>query len=66
MDTPFLTPLGLLSLLCTFDQQQKHKLCREPSNEHHYQVWFQLALSFQRKRLKCKSLRTKTTTPDPK
>ena len=30
MDTPFLSPLGLLFLLCTSDQQ-KHKLCREPS-----------------------------------
>ena len=54
MDTPFLTPLGLLFLLCTSDQQQKHKLCWEPSNEHTYQVWFQLVWSFQRRWLKCK------------
>ena len=39
MDTPFLTPLGLLFLLCTSDQPKNHKLCRGPSNEHSYQAW---------------------------
>jgi hypothetical protein len=37
MDRPFLTPLGLLFLVCTSNQQKM-----EPSNEHSYQVWFQL------------------------
>jgi hypothetical protein len=31
-----LTPLGLLFLLCTSDQQQKHILCRGPSTEQPY------------------------------
>ena len=36
----------------------KKQLFRGPSKEHSYQVWFQLTLWFQRRRLKCKSLRT--------
>ena len=48
--TPFLTPLHPLFLLCTSEQ---------PSNEHSYQDWVQLAQWFQRRRLKCKSLQTR-------
>ena len=56
--TPNLTPLCLLFLLCTSDQQEKktpkHQLLTGPSNEHSCQVWYHLAQRFQR-RLKCKS-----------
>ena len=57
-----------LSLLCTSNQQKKHKLCRGPSNEHSYQAWFQLAQWqwFQRSRLKHSSLRMTTRTTDAK
>ena len=34
----------------------KIKLIRDPSNEHSYQVWFQLGQWLQRRRLKCKRL----------
>ena len=58
--TPFWHLWASCFLLCNSTQQKNHKLCRDPSNEHSYQVWFQLAKWFQRRRLKCKSLR-KTT-----
>ena len=51
---PFWHPWGLLYLLCTSDQQNKHKLCRGPSIEHSYQFWFQLNQWFQRRRLNVK------------
>jgi hypothetical protein len=43
--TPYLTPLalGFLLLLSTSDEQRKHKLLKEPSNEHSYEAWFHLA-----------------------
>jgi hypothetical protein len=40
---------------------QKHNLCRGSSYEHSHQVWFHLVQWFQRKRLKCKSIRTTDT-----
>jgi hypothetical protein len=43
---------GPLVLLCTFDQQKNHSLLNERSNEHSYQVCFQLAQWFQRRPLK--------------
>ena len=62
MDTPFLTPSGLLFLLCTSDRQQKsHQLCRGPFNEHSNKAYFHLDQWFQR-RLKCKRLLMPTTT----
>ena len=51
-DTFCLTPLGLLFLLCTFDQQKNHNLCSGPSNELSNQVWSQFTQWFQRRRLK--------------
>jgi uncharacterized protein YccT (UPF0319 family) len=44
-----LTPLGLLFLLCTSNQQKKtntHELSKGPSNEQSYQFWFKLAQKF--------------------
>ena len=38
MDTPFLTPLGLLFLLCISDQPKKPINFVGPSNEHSYEV----------------------------
>ena len=37
------------------------KIGRGPSNEHSFQIWFQLAQWFQRRRLKCKCLWTTPT-----
>ena len=33
---------------CT-DRHKKHKLCRRPSNDHSWAVWFQLSKWFQRR-----------------
>ena len=52
MDTTF---LKFLFFFCTSDQQKKHKLCREPSNEHSYKDWFQV---LQRRRKQCQVLQT--------
>ena len=57
---PILTPLGFLFHSWTLHQQTT--IFIDPSNEHSYQVWFQLAQWFQKRRLKCKSLQPKTQT----
>ena len=44
--TPFLLHI------CISDQQNKHNFFKEPSNEHAYQVCFQVYQCFQRRRLK--------------
>ena len=44
-----------------YQWKKKYQLCRGPSNEHSYPVYFQLAKWFQIRRLTCKSLRTMTT-----
>ena len=48
----------VFGLLCFYVLliNKKHKLCRVPSYEHSFQVWL------QRRRLKCKSLWTTTST----
>ena len=44
----------------------KKQLWRGPFNEHSYQVWFQLTPWYQRRRLKCKSLRMTMLSTDAK
>ena len=29
------------------DRHKKHKICREPSNDHSWAVWFQLSSGFR-------------------
>lgn len=61
MDTPFLTYLDLLFLLCYFWSTTTNTICRRASNKQSFQIW----LWFQRRWLKCKYLLTTTTTTDP-
>ena len=49
-DKPILTPLGFLFHSWTLHQQTT--IFIDPSNEHSYQVWFQLAQRFQSRKLK--------------
>ena len=44
--------LGPLVSVGGFPIEKKKNLCQGPSNEHSYQIWFQLAKSLQRRRLK--------------
>jgi hypothetical protein len=48
-------PFGLLWAICLFlINDAFYRLCSKPSNEHSYQIWFQLAQWFQRRILNCK------------
>ena len=55
---PFDTFVPVVSFV-NFSSTKTHKLCKELSSKHLFQVWFQLVL---RRRLKCKSLRMTTPT----
>lgn len=55
----------LVACFCSaFLLRKSHKLCRGPFVEHLYHCWSQPAKWFQRRRLKCKSLRTTTHEDD--
>ena len=44
MEMPYLVPMGLFFLLWIANQKKNpYKLCREPTNNHSYKGWFQLA-----------------------
>jgi hypothetical protein len=38
---PYLVPLWPLFGFMDFQSEKNHKFCREPSNDHSYQVWVQ-------------------------
>ena len=45
--------------VCSFCEFHHKNVVSEPSNEHSYHVWFQLAQWFWRRRLKCEKFTDK-------